>query len=149
MSVSGEVVSIRRGSEHPEPVEFKWSEENRAAGIPDWVYTRYDEPASVEHAEAECCYLNHVISDIDLQIEMNKVKLDLDRSQENIETHRAWKIKTLKAKQNNTFILCAYKYWLCLNKNQTTHNSKLDMLLELLAEDPVDFTDRVIELKNL
>ena len=156
MSVSSDFVSvtknnqvIRRIDYVRQETDFKWAPENRVSCIPDWVYTKHDEPECVEQALAEICALNHTITDIDLQIEIKKANLNIqDNRPDAIDQFNTWHYKTLKAKQTTRYVLCAYNYWLCLNKKETTNNHKLDMLLELLADDPVNFTEKVLELKN-
>ena len=51
-----------------------------------------------------------------------------------------WRVSALRAKQNQYYLLNAYKYWLKLNDpSLNSYENKFNKLLKLLIDEPEDF----------
>ena len=99
--------------------------------LPDWVYTNNKQPTSIQDCMRHISIINHVISDIDLQIQIKYQSKHSEFTQ--------WHIKTLKAKQSQNYVLSAYKHWLTLNTPDPLDlTDKFDKLVQLLIEEPED-----------
>jgi len=59
-----------------------------------------------------------------------------------------WRVSALRAKQNQYYLLNAYKYWLKLSASPTESDSKFEKLVKLLIDEPGDFVQQAQELLN-
>ena len=83
-----------------------------------------------------------------MQIEIRQSELAMGSSRyQSTFDFEKWRCQALKAKQSQYYLLNAYKYWFLLNDHKSLDvPSKLDKLIELLIEDPTDFTQQATAL---
>ena len=57
-----------------------------------------------------------------------------------------WRVSALRAKQNQYYLLNAYRYWLKLNESVVEKEDKFSTLVKLLIDEPGDFVQQAQEL---
>lgn len=132
----------------PKPVI--WDTKYIIENLPNWIYTDSPQPKDVADCEARISSIEYTLIDIDLQIEIRELELKTGNSRHtsNFEYDK-WKVQALRAKQTHLYMLNAYKYWLILNKRDTSPvnlNEKLNKVINLLIDDPDTF---VLDLEKL
>ncbi len=127
-----------------------WDKKYIIENLPNWIYTDSPQPKDISDCEARISSIEYTLIDIDLQIEIRELELKTGSSRHtsNFE-YEKWKGQALRAKQTHLYMLNAYKYWLILNKRETSAvnlNEKLNKVITLLIEDPDTF---VYDLEKL
>ena len=128
---------------------LSWDPEYVIENLPPWVYKNHPMPRSVNECIAKITALEHTLMDMDLQIEVKNCEKRIAQLANNYFddiAHEEKVRKIYKAKQSTLYVISALKYWHSLNHEPPQLRDKLNALVELLAEDPVDFVDRVKEL---
>jgi folylpolyglutamate synthase/dihydropteroate synthase len=127
-----------------------WDKQYIIENLPTWIYTDNKEPESVTECKAKISALQYTIKDIELQIEVRDLELKTGNSRHtNSFDYDKWKTQALRAKQTHMYLLNAYTYWLILNERETTPavlDQKLNTLINLLIEEPVDFQTQLEKL---
>ena len=118
--------------------------------LPTWIYSDNRQPTSIAECDARISSIEYTIKDIDLQIEIRELELKTGSSRHSSSfDYEKWKGQALRAKQTHMYLLNAYKYWLILNKRDTTSlelDQKVTSLIRLLIDEPQDFTARLEDL---
>jgi hypothetical protein len=135
------------------PTEQKpllWDKKYVIDNLPAWIYTDNEQPGSISECKAKISSLKYTIEDIDLQIDIRDLELKTgsSRHQSSFDFEK-WKTQALRARQTHMYLLNAYTYWLLLNErieNDDKLTYKVDTLIHLLIEDPVDFIPRLEQL---
>lgn len=127
-----------------------WDQKYVIENLPTWIYTDNNQPNNVSECKAKISSLKYTIEDIDLQIEIRnlEMKTGSSRHQSSFEFEK-WKTQALRARQTHMYLLNAYTYWLLLNERNENDNKlayKIDTLIHLLIEDPVDFVPQLERL---
>ncbi len=127
-----------------------WDQKYVIDNLPAWIYTDNEQPGNVSECKAKISSLKYTIEDIDLQIEIRNLELKTgsSRHQSSFDFEK-WKTQALRARQTHMYLLNAYTYWLLLNErveNEDKLAYKIDTLIHLLIEDPVDFVPRLEQL---
>ncbi len=127
-----------------------WEDEFKIDNLPTWIYTDNQPPKDTRDCEAKISSLEYTIRDIELQIEIRELELKTGNSRHSSAfDYEKWKVGALKAKQTHYYLLNAYTYWLIKNERRELDSpGKLDMLIELLIEDPSDFETKAKALLN-
>lgn len=127
---------------------FLWDQKYIIPNLPPYVYTDNEPPNSIRECQAKISSVEYTIKDIDLQIEIRQSELNTGNSRyKSTFDFEQWRCQALKAKQSQYYFLNAYKYWFILNDTKELDVAeKLDMLIELLIEDPSDFVQRADRL---
>jgi len=127
-----------------------WDKQYIIENLPTWIYTDNKEPESIMECKAKISALQYTIKDIELQIEVRDLELKTGNSRHtNSFDYDKWKTQALRAKQTHMYLLNAYTYWLILNERETTPavlDQKLNTLINLLIEEPVDFQTQLEKL---
>jgi len=127
-----------------------WDKQYIIENLPTWIYTDNKEPESITECKAKISALQYTIKDIELQIEVRDLELKTGNSRHtNSFDYDKWKTQALRAKQTHMYLLNAYTYWLILNERETTPavlDQKLNTLINLLIEEPVDFQTQLEKL---
>lgn len=134
----------------PEQKPNLWDQRYVIDNLPVWIYTDNNQPNSISECKAKISSLKYTIEDIDLQIEIRdlEMKTGSSRHQSSFEFEK-WKTQALRARQTHMYLLNAYTYWLLLNERNENENKlayKIDTLIHLLIEDPVDFVPQLEQL---
>lgn len=131
----------------PEPL---WDQKFIIDNLPPWIYERYEQPSTVSEAKAKISSLEHTIRDMDLQMEIRECDKSIAQqtygSSFDVITWENKTRKILKAKQSTLYVLNAFKYFVLMSESDPLLTDRFNKLVNLLAEDPVDFTQRVKEL---
>lgn len=130
------------------PKPSLWPTEFMIENLPPWIYSDNELPKSVQDCEAKISALEFTIKDIELQIEIRELELRTGNSRHNSSfDFEKWKVQALRAKQTHFYLLNAYTYWMIKNSSAPIDtNEKLRMLIELLIEEPADFTLKAARL---
>jgi hypothetical protein len=124
-----------------------WSKDYIIDNLPVWIYSDNPEPTCIAECKAKISATEYTIKDIELQIEVRELELQTGSSRHSSNfDFQKWRAQALRAKQTHMYLLNAYNYWLILNErkeNTKLLKSKLDNLINILIEDPVDFVDRL------
>ena len=136
---------------------IRWDPEYVIDSLPPWVYKNHAMPQTMNGCMAKISALQHTLTDMDLQIEVRKcekrlAELNHDHFDEVAFYEKIRKIH--KAKQSTLYVISALKYWQNLNREtyklkeefENFKKHKYGQLLTLLAEDPPDFSDKVLDL---
>lgn len=127
-----------------------WDKEYIIENLPTWIYTDNKQPDSITECKAKISALNYTLKDIDLQIEVRDLELRTGNSRHNNSfDYDKWKTQALRAKQTHMYLLNAYTYWLLLNEDADaadTEETKLNALIRLLIDEPVDFQAQLEKL---
>jgi hypothetical protein len=132
------------------PTETKkvlWDKRYIIENLPVWIYTDNEQPNTILECKAKVSSLRYTIDDINLQIEIRELELKTgnSRHQSNFDFEK-WKTQALRARQTHLYLLNAYSYWLILNEREYADkkvNSKVDALIQILIEDPVDIVPKL------
>tara|TARA_Y100001972_G_C7552067_1_gene277531 strand:+ start:51 stop:572 length:522 start_codon:yes stop_codon:yes gene_type:complete len=139
-----EVVSYSPKYEDPGESKLRWDSRFVIKNLPGWVYTDFAEPTSTSECKALISAAEYTIADIDLQIEIKKADLDRKPSTAAHEAYQKWLSGALRAKQTNMYLLSAYNYWKLLSvDDEWSTEQKLRRVIELLQEEPEDFTQQL------
>lgn len=115
-----------------------------------WIYTDNEQPNSLSECKAKISSLKYTMDDISLQIEIRDLELRTGNSRHQTSfEYEKWKTQALRAKQTHMYLLNAYTYWLLLNERNESDDKltyKIDTLIHLLIEDPIDFVPRLEQL---
>ncbi len=137
----------------PTPVEQKislWDSRYVIENLPMWIYTDNEQPNSLSECKAKISSLKYTMDDISLQIEIRELELRTGNSRHQTSfEYEKWKTQALRAKQTHMYLLNAYTYWLLLNERNQSDDKltyKIDTLIHLLIEDPIDFVPRLEQL---
>jgi hypothetical protein len=137
----------------PTPVEQKislWDSRYVIENLPMWIYTDNEQPNSLSECKAKISSLKYTMDDISLQIEIRDLELRTGNSRHQTSfEYEKWKTQALRAKQTHMYLLNAYTYWLLLNERNQSDDKltyKIDTLIHLLIEDPIDFVPRLEQL---
>lgn len=137
----------------PTPVEQKislWDSRYVIENLPMWIYTDNEQPNSLSECKAKISSLKYTMDDISLQIEIRDLELRTGNSRHQTSfEYEKWKTQALRAKQTHMYLLNAYTYWLLLNERNESDDKltyKIDTLIHLLIEDPIDFVPRLEQL---
>jgi hypothetical protein len=126
-----------------------WDQKFIIDNLPSWIYSDNHQPESIEECKAKISAIEYTIRDIDLQIEIRELELKTgsSRHSSSFEFDR-WKAQALRAKQTHMYLLNAYTYWLLLSERQSNSmpDKKLNDLINILIEDPVDIVAQLEEL---
>ena len=127
-----------------------WAKKYIIDNLPVWIYSDNSEPESVAECRAKISAIEYTIKDIDLQIEVRELELQTGNSRHasNFDFQK-WRAQALRAKQTHMYLLNAYKYWFLLNERDQTkalNNDKLNKVIRLLIDDPVDFVPQLMAL---
>lgn len=135
------------------PVEQKtslWDPRYVIENLPTWIYTDNEQPNSLSECKAKISSLKYTMDDINLQIEIRDLELRTGNSRHQTSfEYEKWKTQALRAKQTHMYLLNAYTYWLLLNERNESDDKlayKIDTLIHLLIEDPIDFIPRLEQL---
>lgn len=120
-----------------------WDKRYVIENLPAWIYTDNEQPNTQSECKAKVSSLKYTIEDIDLQIEIRELELKTgnSRHQSNFDFEK-WKTQALRARQTHLYLLNAYTYWLLLNEQNEIDSGvsdKLNTVIKLLIDDPVDF----------
>ena len=115
--------------------------------LPAWIYTDNEQPKNLSECRAKVSSLKYTIEDIELQIQIRELELKTgnSRHQSNFDFEK-WKTQALRARQTHLYLLNAYTYWLLLNEREESEeklSDRLNTLIQLLIDDPVDFVPRL------
>ena len=129
------------------PKKALWDKKYIIENLPVWIYTDNEQPNTIAECKAKVSSLKYTIDDIDLQIEIRELELKTgsSRHQSNFDFEK-WKTQALRARQTHLYLLNAYTYWLILTEREYADkkvSSKVDSLIQLLIEDPVDFVPKL------
>jgi len=124
-----------------------WDKRYIIENLPVWIYTDNEQPNTISECKAKVSSLRYTIDDINLQIEIRELELKTgnSRHQSNFDFEK-WKTQALRARQTHLYLLNAYSYWLILNEREYADkkvNSKVDALIQILIEDPVDIVPKL------
>lgn len=135
------------------PAEQKtslWDPRYVIENLPTWIYTDNEQPNSLSECKAKISSLKYTMDDINLQIEIRDLELRTGNSRHQTSfEYEKWKTQALRAKQTHMYLLNAYTYWLLLNERNESDDKlayKIDTLIHLLIEDPIDFIPRLEQL---
>lgn len=135
------------------PAEQKtslWDPRYVIENLPTWIYTDNEQPNSLSECKAKISSLKYTMDDINLQIEIRDLELRTGNSRHQTSfEYEKWKTQALRAKQTHMYLLNAYTYWLLLNERNESDDRlayKIDTLIHLLIEDPIDFIPRLEQL---
>lgn len=121
-----------------------WDEKFVIKSLPPWVYTSVSEPKTVNECKALISATEYTLKDIDLQIEIRKAESERLKNKDTNENYQRWLAGALRAKQTNLYLQSAYNYWIILNEEEAwTTEQKLKRVIELLQEEPEDFTQQL------
>ena len=141
---SSRTFSAGSTSENRQAKPCLWENKYIIPNLPPWIYSDNEPPLSVTDCAAKISAVEYTITDIDLQIEIRQSELAMGSSRyQSTFDFEKWRCQALKARQSQYYLLNAYKYWFLLNDPKSLDvPSKLDKLIELLIEDPTDFTQQ-------
>ena len=139
-----EVISYTSKQEEFHSKKIKWDQKFVIKNLPAWVYQDFEEPKSTAECRALISAAEYTIADIDLQIQIRKADLERKPSSAAEEGYKKWLAGALRAKQTNMYLLSAYNYWKLLSvDDEWTTEQKLRRVIELLQEEPDDFTQQL------
>ena len=145
-----ETVDFYKATDYEEyATECKWEGKYVIENLPPWIYTRYEQPKSIQEAKAKISNLKHTLADMDIQLEIRQVERTIQHESGEHTRDTEWAEKNkriLKAKQTTGHVLAAYNYYLIMNEETNVTKDKFNCLIKLLIEDPHDFEERVREL---
>lgn len=132
---------------HADAKPCLWDKRYVIENLPAWIYTDNEQPKSLSECRAKVSSLKYTIEDIELQIQIRELELKTgnSRHQSNFDFEK-WKTQALRARQTHLYLLNAYTYWLLLNEREESEeklNDRLNTLIQLLIDDPVDFVPRL------
>ena len=121
-----------------------WDQKFIIKSLPPWVYTSVSEPKTVNECKALISATEYTLKDIDLQIEIRKAESERLKNKDTHEDYQRWLSGALRAKQTNLYLQSAYNYWIILNEEEAwTTEQKLKRVIELLQEEPEDFSQQL------
>ena len=125
-----------------------WEEKYRIPNLPLWIYTDNEPPSSLADCKAKVSATQFILEDIETQIKIRELELKIGNSRHNSNLDfEKWRLQALKAKQTHHHLLSAYTYWLTLKSEDTIDmEEKLNKLINLLIEEPHDFTTQAARL---
>lgn len=133
-----------------EPKQLQWDKRYVVQNLPVWVYTDNPQPTTLSECKAKISSLKYTIEDIELQIQIRELELETGSSRHSTSYElQKWKAQALRARQTHLYMLNAYSYWLLLNEreeNDDRLSHKIDTMIHLLIEDPVDFVPQMEKL---
>lgn len=134
-------------SENPSQT-FVWDKKYVIENLPPYIYESNEPPSSFAHCEAKISSIELTIIDIDIQIDIKQAEMNLGSGKySNNWDFEKWRVSALRAKQNQYYLLNAYKYWLKLNDPSLDNSgSRFNKLLKLLIDEPGDFVQQAQEL---
>lgn len=132
---------------HADAKSCLWDKRYVIENLPAWIYTDNEQPNNLSECKAKISSLKYTIEDIELQIQIRELELKTgnSRHQSNFDFEK-WKTQALRARQTHLYLLNAYTYWLLLNEREESEerlNDRLNALIQLLIDDPVDFVPRL------
>jgi len=145
VTAQGHSIMEHRVKPQPKTTEHtKWDNQFVIKSLPAWVYKDFDEPSSINECRALISATEYTLKDIDLQIEIKKADIERRSSHDGHDDYQRWRAGALRAKQTQLYLQSAYTYWMIMNQDDAwTLEQKLRRVIELLQEEPEDFTQQL------